>query len=148
MPNGPKRPCAKPQRLAPAKPSTNALLILDLDELLRAVNGRKVMIGNQERTLATLGIEVERIEPDFMTKMLGALANPNVALILMLLGTYGLISVDEHRRPDNERGNTSKAEDAEGRHKSFGGHKGHAEHQKRKPRIIERELAQSVKPKQ
>ena len=63
----------------------------DIPELLRAVNGRKLVIGGQERTLSTAGIEVVRVEPDFMTKALGAIANPNVALILMLIGTYGLI---------------------------------------------------------
>ncbi|MGA7327509.1 MAG: nodulation protein NfeD [Rhodomicrobium sp.] len=67
------------------------LIAVDIPDLLRAINGRKVVIGQQERTLATLGIEVERIEPDFMTKALGALASPNVALILMLIGIYGLI---------------------------------------------------------
>jgi membrane-bound serine protease (ClpP class) len=67
------------------------LIAVDIPDLLRAINGRKAVIGQQERTLATLGIEVERIEPDFMTKVLGVLANPNVALILMLIGIYGLI---------------------------------------------------------
>ncbi len=63
----------------------------DTQALLQAIDGRKVTVGQQERTLATTGIAVERIEPDFMTKALGALANPNVALILMLIGIYGLI---------------------------------------------------------
>jgi membrane-bound serine protease (ClpP class) len=64
----------------------------DIDDLLRALNGRKVMAGNkQEHTLSTFGIEVERFEPDFMTRALGSLANPNIALILMLIGIYGLI---------------------------------------------------------
>jgi membrane-bound serine protease (ClpP class) len=67
------------------------LVAPDITELLRALNGRKVSIAGQERTLATTGIEVERIEPGFLTKALAALANPNVALILMLIGTYGLI---------------------------------------------------------
>ncbi len=67
------------------------LVAPDVTELLRAINGRKVVINAQERTLRTAGIEVVRFEPGFMTKALGALANPNVALILMLIGTYGLI---------------------------------------------------------
>jgi membrane-bound serine protease (ClpP class) len=67
------------------------LIAPDVTELLRAVNGRKVTVNGQERTLRTAGIEVVHFEPGFMTKALGALANPNVALILMLLGTYGLI---------------------------------------------------------
>ena len=67
------------------------LVAPDITELLRAANGRKLIQAGQERTLRTDGIEVVRIEPDFMTKALGAIANPNVALILMLIGTYGLI---------------------------------------------------------
>jgi membrane-bound serine protease (ClpP class) len=67
------------------------LIAPDVTELLRAVDGRKVVINGEARTLHTVGIAVVRIEPGFMTKVLGTLANPNVALILMLIGTYGLI---------------------------------------------------------
>ena len=67
------------------------LVAPDVTGLLRAIDGRKVIVNAQERTLRTAGIEVVRFEPGFMTKALGALANPNVALILMLIGTYGLI---------------------------------------------------------
>jgi membrane-bound serine protease (ClpP class) len=68
------------------------LIAGDIDQLLGDLNGRKVTLGNhKERTLSTLGIAVERIEPDFMTRVLGTLANPSIALILMLIGIYGLI---------------------------------------------------------
>ncbi len=63
----------------------------DIPGLLRALNGRKVVAAGQERTLSTAAIDLVPVEPDFMTKALGAIANPNVALILMLIGTYGLI---------------------------------------------------------
>ena len=63
----------------------------DISGLLHAVDGRKVVIGKTGRTLATAAASVVRFEPSFMIKALGALANPNVALILMLVGTYGLI---------------------------------------------------------
>jgi membrane-bound serine protease (ClpP class) len=66
------------------------LIAPDVPALLQAVNGRKLVIGQREITLKTAGIETERAEPDFMTKALGAIANPNVALILMLIGVYGL----------------------------------------------------------
>lgn len=67
------------------------LIAPDVPALLQDINGRKVTIGQQERTLGTAGTDIVRVEPDFMTKALGAIANPNVALILMLIGTYGLI---------------------------------------------------------
>ena len=51
------------------------LVAADVEDLLRAVNGRKIVIANdKERTLSTLGVAVERIEPDFMTKALGTFA--------------------------------------------------------------------------
>jgi membrane-bound serine protease (ClpP class) len=67
------------------------LIAPDISALLQDINGRKVLVGQQERTLHTADAEVVRVEPGFMTKALGAIANPNVALILMLVGTYGLI---------------------------------------------------------
>ncbi|MGO9174460.1 MAG: NfeD family protein [Rhodomicrobium sp.] len=66
------------------------LIAPDTEALLRAIDGRKLVIGQQERTLATAGIEIVRVEPGFMAKALGAIANPNIALILMLIGVYGL----------------------------------------------------------
>ncbi len=59
--------------------------------LLLDVNGKKIVIGSTERVLSTQGIEIEHFEPDFMVEALGAIANPNVALILMLIGVFGLI---------------------------------------------------------
>lgn len=67
------------------------VIVPDTAALLKAIDGRKVTAVGHERTLATAGIEIVHIEPDFMVKVLGAIANPNVALILMLIGTYGLI---------------------------------------------------------
>ena len=63
----------------------------DVDALLVALDGRVVTVGKAERTLATSGLALELIEPDFLTKVLGVLANPNVAFMLMMLGVYGLI---------------------------------------------------------
>ena len=54
------------------------------------------------------------------------------------------IGVDEHRRADDESGDASEAENAEGRHKSFGDHEDDAKHEQRKSGIIERKLAKGV----
>lgn len=67
------------------------LLADDVDDLLAKLNGRTVIAGSAERTLATEGLRVERLEPDFLTEALGVLSNPNVALILMMIGVYGLL---------------------------------------------------------
>lgn len=63
----------------------------DVGELLKALDGRKVTVGKTERALSTRGLTVVHFEPDFMTKSLSVLADPNVSLILMLVGIYGLI---------------------------------------------------------
>ena len=63
----------------------------DVDKLLESVDGRTVTIKGAERTLATSGAVVEEIQQDAITRLLGILSNPNVALVLMMIGIYGLI---------------------------------------------------------
>ncbi len=63
----------------------------DIDDLLGQLDGRTVAAAGGERTLSTQGRLVERVEPSVVTQMLGILANPNVAFLLMLIGIYGLI---------------------------------------------------------
>lgn len=63
----------------------------DVDELLAAADGRKISIAGTGRTLATAGLPVETVEMDNITRILSIIANPNVALILMMVGVYGLV---------------------------------------------------------
>lgn len=67
------------------------LIADDVDGLLAGINGFKVTIGKSEQTLATKALKVERVEPDTLTEILSIITDPNVALILMLIGVYGLI---------------------------------------------------------
>lgn len=67
------------------------IVATDVEDLLRQLDGRTVSMPSGERTLSTQGRLVERVEPSFVTQMLGVLANPNVAFLLMLIGVYGLI---------------------------------------------------------
>ncbi len=62
----------------------------DLDDLLAKIDGRSVTIGGQPVKLVVAGAKVETIVPDWRTKLLAALANPSFALILMMLGIYGI----------------------------------------------------------
>ncbi|MGH8681540.1 MAG: NfeD family protein [Burkholderiales bacterium] len=63
----------------------------DLDDLLAKIDGRAVTVaGGQSVKLAVAGAKVEAIVPDWRTKLLAALANPSFALILMMLGIYGI----------------------------------------------------------
>jgi len=63
----------------------------DIDEFLARADGMNVTIAGSDVRLATRGLSVERIEPDWRTRFLATITNPNVALILMMIGIYGLI---------------------------------------------------------
>ncbi|MDH3289156.1 MAG: nodulation protein NfeD [Betaproteobacteria bacterium] len=67
------------------------LLAQDVKDLLVKLHGRKVMVQGVERTLETKDAEVLAVEPDWRSRLLAVIANPSVALILMMLGIYGLI---------------------------------------------------------
>ncbi len=67
------------------------LIAEDLDELLAKVNGRTTKVLGVSQTLDTAGMKVDIFEPDWRTKLLGIITNPNVAYVLMLIGIYGLI---------------------------------------------------------
>ena len=66
-------------------------VVSDVEQLLARADGIAVTAAGSEIRLATRGLTVERIEPDWRTRFLGTITNPNVALILMMLGIYGLI---------------------------------------------------------
>lgn len=62
-----------------------------VEDLLAKAHGMTVRVGQGEMTLDTRGLAVEEIEPDWRTRFLSVITNPNVALIFMLVGIYGLI---------------------------------------------------------
>jgi len=67
------------------------LVAEDVAELLEAIDGRTVSLAGEERVLATAGLSVETVEMDPITRLLAVISNPNVALILMMIGIYGII---------------------------------------------------------
>lgn len=60
-------------------------------DLLRQIDGLTVRLDRGERTLDTEGLQLVQREPDWRTRLLAVLTNPNVAYILMLVGIYGII---------------------------------------------------------
>ena len=62
-----------------------------IDDLLKQVDGRSVRIGEATAKLDTQDLVLLRVEPDWRTRTLGVITNPNVALILILVGFYGLV---------------------------------------------------------
>jgi membrane-bound serine protease (ClpP class) len=63
----------------------------DLDDLLTAIDGRVVEIADGSVTLSTTGIQVYVEEPDWRTRFLEVITNPNLVLILGMIGIYGII---------------------------------------------------------
>lgn len=63
----------------------------DVETLLASVDGRVAQTARGPVTLRTEGAELANIEADWRTALLAAITNPNVALILMAIGVYGLI---------------------------------------------------------
>ncbi len=62
-----------------------------LADLLSQIDGRKVTVQGEQRTLNTAGSVVEQLAPDWRSRLLSVITNPNVAYILMLIGIYGLL---------------------------------------------------------
>lgn len=67
------------------------LIAPDVPALLRAVDGRAVVAAGASRTLRTAQAGVVELEPDWRYRLLAVLTEPSVALILMMIGIYGLI---------------------------------------------------------
>jgi membrane-bound serine protease (ClpP class) len=63
----------------------------DIPDLLRKIDGRTVTVAGKPLRLETANLEVAAAPPDWRTRLLALLTNPNVAFILMLIGVYGLI---------------------------------------------------------
>lgn len=66
------------------------LITIDLPDLLAKLNGRQVVLDGGKLTLTTANVAVERLEPDWRNRILAVIAHPQVALILMMIGIYGL----------------------------------------------------------
>jgi membrane-bound serine protease (ClpP class) len=67
------------------------LIADDVDDLLAKLDGREVVVLGQTRRLQTSGLKVVAIEPDWRTRLLGTITNPNIAYVLLLIGMYGLL---------------------------------------------------------
>lgn len=67
------------------------LVARDRADLLARLNGRTVTAGGKPLSLDTRGVRLVDTEPNWRTQVLGAITNPNIALILMMIGIYGLL---------------------------------------------------------
>ncbi len=88
----------KAVRSAASVPTAEALKLNVIDviadnvpDLLRRIDGRMVIVAGKPQRLATSGLQVVTVPPGWRTTFLALLTDPNIAFILMLIGTYGLI---------------------------------------------------------
>ncbi|HEY9051695.1 MAG TPA: nodulation protein NfeD, partial [Gammaproteobacteria bacterium] len=88
----------KAVREAASLPANDALkqnvidiIATDIADLLKQIDGREVLVLGQKRVLKTAGLTLNEINPDWRSRFLSVITNPNVAYILMLVGIYGLI---------------------------------------------------------
>ena len=63
----------------------------DRADLLRQVDGYEVEASSELVTLATSDVVIEKYEPNWRIKILSAIANPEIVLLLGLIGLYGLM---------------------------------------------------------
>jgi membrane-bound serine protease (ClpP class) len=66
------------------------LIAKDIDDLLAQLDGRQITLGSSKVRLALAGAQVQTFHPDWRIGLLAVLSNPTVALVLMMLGIYGL----------------------------------------------------------
>ncbi|RTZ48168.1 nodulation protein NfeD [Candidimonas sp. SYP-B2681] len=67
------------------------IIAVNIDELLQKLDGRSVRLDNGTTvSLNTANSEIVQIVPDWRTEILALLANPQVAIVLMMIGIYGL----------------------------------------------------------
>lgn len=60
-------------------------------DLLKQIDGREVLVQGKKLRLKTADLTLKEINPDWRSRLLSVITNPNIAYILMLLGIYGLI---------------------------------------------------------
>ena len=67
------------------------LIAANQAELLQKINGRELKVNNRTVVLETESVEVVTLEPSWRLKVLGTIASPEVALLLLMIGIYGLL---------------------------------------------------------
>ena len=63
----------------------------DVPDLLRQLHGKPLIAADQPRLLQTRDARVVEHLPDWRTRLLAVITNPSVALILIMIGVYGLL---------------------------------------------------------
>ena len=67
------------------------LIAQDLDDLLRQIDGRTVDVRGADVVLDTAGLEIRPVSRTPVESFLGFIANPNIAFLLFVVGSIGLV---------------------------------------------------------
>lgn len=62
-----------------------------LGDLLQQIDGRTVRMARGDVVLETSSLSLVRSQPDWRTRLLSVITDPNVAYFLMIIGFYGII---------------------------------------------------------
>ncbi|MEK1894345.1 MAG: nodulation protein NfeD [Rhizobium sp.] len=85
------REAASLSSTAAAREHVIDFMAASVDDLLTQAQGRMVRVGQTDVRLDTAGLVVEEFQPDWRTRLLSVITDPNIAIILMMVGIYGLI---------------------------------------------------------
>lgn len=67
------------------------LVARDRPHLLAQIHGRSVTAGGEVVRIDTRNLTLVDVNPNWRTRLLAAITDPNIALILMMVGVYGLL---------------------------------------------------------
>jgi membrane-bound serine protease (ClpP class) len=67
------------------------LVANDLADLMTQLDGRVVQLATGPYTLNTSGLAIRSQPPDWRHRLLSVIANPSLALVLLMVGIYGLV---------------------------------------------------------
>ncbi len=66
------------------------LVVEDMDDLLKSLDGREIDLPSGKTTLKTAGLKKIHYTPNLRDKILKIISDPNIAYILMMIGLAGL----------------------------------------------------------
>lgn len=67
------------------------IVAASVKDLIAKIDGRQVTVRGEKRVVKTKDVDLVRFDPDWRSKFLSIITNPNVAYILLMIGVYGLI---------------------------------------------------------
>ncbi|HMN76099.1 MAG TPA: nodulation protein NfeD [Burkholderiaceae bacterium] len=67
------------------------VVAVDVPDLLAQIDGRSVRVRDKEQVLHTRGLTLQVLAPDWRQRLMSVIANPSLALVLMMIGIYGIV---------------------------------------------------------